>query len=92
MPAYEIYFRCADCKREHPIHLRIHLDDGPQRKETLAAFFYRGSMPPQVAAIRGRKAFCLKTGRSLKLDNDDHIFLVPFTDDSRPPLISDKHH
>jgi hypothetical protein len=93
MPAYEIYFRCNDCKREHPIHLRIHLDNGPGRKETLAAFLRGRSMPPQVTTLRGRKAFCLKTGRIFKLENDDQIFLVPFTENNPPPpapLIPDK--
>jgi hypothetical protein len=86
MPAYEIYFRCDDCKREHPIHLRIHLDDGPDRKESVAEFFRGRSMPPQVTTIRGRKVFCLKTGRTFKLENDDQIFLVPRT----APLIPDE--
>jgi hypothetical protein len=79
MPTFEIYFRCDECKGEHPIHLRIHLDDGPARKESLAAFLLRRSMPPQLAAIRGRKVLCLKTGKTFKLESDDQIFLAPFT-------------
>jgi len=90
MPAYEIYFRCDDCKREHPIHLRIYLNEGPEHKETLAAFLRRYSMPPQVTSLRGRKAFCLKTGRRFKLESDDQIFLVPFTDNRPAPLIPDE--
>jgi hypothetical protein len=77
MPPYEIYFRCNECQREHPIHIRIHLDYGPSRKETLAEFLAGRSMPPQVTALRGHKALCLKTGRTFKLENDDQIFLVP---------------
>jgi hypothetical protein len=86
MPAYEIYFRCNDCKREHPIHLKIHLNDGPDHKQSIAAFFRGRSMPPQVTAIQGHKAFCLKTGKTFKLENDDQIFLVPLTF----PLITDE--
>jgi hypothetical protein len=77
MPAYEIYFHCNDCQREHPIHIGIHLDNGPGRKETLAEFLRGGSTPPQAMALRGHKAVCLKTGRAFKLDTDDQIFLVP---------------
>ena len=84
MPAYEIYFRYDECEREHPIHLRIHLKDGPERKETLAAFLLRHSMPPQVMALRHRKVFCLKTGKALKLAKDDQILLIPFTVDLVP--------
>jgi len=77
MPAYEIYFHCNDCQGEHPIHIGIHLDNGPGRKENLADFQRGRSMPPQVLALRGHKALCLKTGRTFKLENDDQIFLVP---------------
>jgi hypothetical protein len=77
MPAYEIYFDCAECGREHPIHLKIHLDYGPKQKQSLAHFFSDREMPPQATIIRGRKVFCLKTGTTLKLDNDDRIFLLP---------------
>jgi hypothetical protein len=76
MASYEIYFRCTDCKREHPIHLKIHLDHGPDHKQSIAEFFRGRSMPPQVTAIRGHKAFCLKTGRTFTLENDDQILLV----------------
>jgi hypothetical protein len=77
MPAYEIYFHCAECEREHPIHLKIHLDYGPEQKQSFAHFFSDRAMPPQATIIRGRKVFCLKTGTTLKLDNDDQIFLLP---------------
>ena len=79
MPAYEIYFRCNECEREHPIHLKIHLDHGPDRKQSIADFFRGRSMPPQVKALQGHKALCLKTGRTFKLENGDQIFLVPST-------------
>jgi hypothetical protein len=80
MPAYEIYFHCAECGREHPIHLKIHLDYGPEQKQSLAHFFSGRAMPPQATTIRGRKVFCLKTGTTLKLDSDDQIFLLPLPD------------
>jgi hypothetical protein len=76
MPAYEIYFRCNDCKREHPIHLKIHLDHGPDRTQSIADFFRGRPMPPQVIALQGHKAFCLKTGRTFKLEHNHQIFLV----------------
>jgi hypothetical protein len=86
MPNYEIYFCCNECNGEHPTHLRIHLNDGPEHKETLGAFLLNHSMPPQLTTIGGRKAFCLKTGKILKLENNDQIFLVPYT----VQLISDE--
>ena len=56
--------------------MKIHLDHGPDRKQSIAEFFRGRSMPPQIMAIRGHKAFCLKTGRTFKLENDDQILLV----------------
>jgi hypothetical protein len=83
MPPYEIYFRCNECQREHPIHIRIHLDYGPSHKETLAEFLAGRSLPPQLTALRGHKALCLKTGRTFKLESDEQIFLVPATSINR---------
>lgn len=77
MPAYEIYVHCIDCGGEHPLLMRIHLDDGPNRKQSIAEFFRGRSVPPQVLAVLGRNALCLKTGRKFQLENDDQIFLVP---------------
>lgn len=77
MPAYEIYFRCDDCQREHTIHTKIHLSQGPDRKQSLAEFFVGRVMPPQASSLQGHKVFCLKTGRKFKLDNDEQILLVP---------------
>ncbi len=77
MAIYEVYFRCDDCKREHPVHVRINLDDGPDHKESIAEFFRNSTLPPQVSGIQGHRAFCLKTGRPCKLENDNQILLVP---------------
>lgn len=85
MPAYEIYFRCADCQREHTIHTKIHLSPGPEHKQSLAEFFAGRAVPPQASSLQGHKAFCLKTGRKFKLDDDEKILLVPSTAMALPP-------
>jgi hypothetical protein len=77
MPAYEIFVRCVDCGNEHPVLMKIHLDHGPHRKQSLAEAFQGRSMPPQVLAIREHNALCLKTGRKFKLENDEQVLLVP---------------
>jgi hypothetical protein len=77
MPAYEIYIHCACCEREHPLLLRVHLDRGPEHKQSIAKSFPEGSVPPQLLAIRGRNALCLKTGKKFKVENDDQLLLVP---------------
>ena len=77
MPAYEVFVQCVDCGNEHPILMKVHLDDGPDRKQSLAEYFNGRSIPPQVLAIRGHNALCLKTGRKFRLENDDQVLLVP---------------
>ena len=77
MPAYEIHVHCADCGGEHPLLVKIYLEDGPDRKESIAECFRTRPIPPQVLAIKGRNALCLKTGRKFKLENDEQILLVP---------------
>lgn len=93
MPAYEIVVRCNECNREHPILMKIHLDRGPDRKQSIAEFFGGGSVPPQVAPIKGHKALCLRTGKTFRLERDDQIFLVPPAPRSLPhrqlPLMPD---
>lgn len=77
MSAYDIFTLCKDCGSEHPLLMRIYIDDGPNRKQSVAESFQGRSVPPQVAAIRAHKALCLKTGRNFTLENDDQIFLIP---------------
>ncbi|HUF41318.1 MAG TPA: hypothetical protein VMR20_05140 [Verrucomicrobiae bacterium] len=77
MPAYEIYVGCNECKREHTILMRIHLNEGPDEKQSIAEFFRGKMMPPQVASLLGHKALCLRTGRTFKAEKNEQIFLVP---------------
>jgi hypothetical protein len=77
MPTYDLAVRCKDCGRDHPVLLRLHIQDGPDRKQTIAEFFHGNSVPPQVGAIRWHNALCPKTGRRFPLGNDSEVFLVP---------------
>jgi hypothetical protein len=56
MPAYEIFNRCNEHKREIPILMKIHLEQGPDRKQGIAEFYRRRSMPSQVSSILGHNA------------------------------------
>ena len=77
MPAYDISVRCKDCGLDHPILLRLHIEEGPDRKQSIAELFHGRSVPPQVKAIRWHTALCPKTGRKFRLEDDSQIFLVP---------------
>ena len=77
MPAYDISVRCKNCGRDHPSLLRLHIEEGPDQKQSIAESFRGRSLPPQVKAIRWHKALCPITGGKLSLENDSEIFLVP---------------
>lgn len=57
--------------------MKIHLDQGPDRKQSVAEFFRGRAAPPQVMSLQGHKALCLRTGKTFKMDKDEQIFLVP---------------
>ena len=77
MPSYDVSFRCKDCGRDHRALLMLHLEEGPERKQSVAEFFHGLSLPPQVQTTRWHKPLCPKTGRKFSVKNDSDIFLVP---------------
>jgi len=77
MPAYELYVHCAECNGEHPLLIKVYLEEGPEDKQSISESFHKRPIPPQLSAVRGRNALCLKTGRKFKVENDDQILLVP---------------
>jgi len=77
MPAYEIHIRCGCCNGEHRLLMKVHLAHGPDHKQSITESFPEGSLPPQLLAIRERNALCLKTGKKVKVENDDQFFLIP---------------
>ena len=77
MPAYDISLRCKHCGRNHFAFLKLHLNEGPSRKQSIAEYFHGPSVPPQLEAIREHVALCPKTGRKFSLIDNRDIFLVP---------------
>ncbi len=71
------FWRCKDCGLDHPVLLRLYIEDAPDRKQSIAELFHGRAVPPQVKAIRGHNVTCPKTGRKFRLENDSEIFLVP---------------
>ena len=75
MPLYNVSFQCEDCGVEHPLLLTVYLVETVDRKASIADLFRGRALPPQVAALRNRRALCLKTGKRLSLDKDDKLLL-----------------
>ena len=77
MPHYEIYVTCTECRREHPMGIRIHLDNGPLDKRSISNAYSGKTQPPQLQPVKGHKVLCLKTGRTFVQSNLDDVYLVP---------------
>jgi hypothetical protein len=76
MPIFEVYFHCVFCAGDHSLLMKVHLDNGPERQQTVGEFFPGSSVSPQISAIHGHDALCLRTGKKFKLENDDQLLLV----------------
>src|SRR6516164_6744201 len=60
MPAYEIYVHCSDCGGEDPLLMKIHLDEGPDRKQSIV-----GSVNDRAAVELLLAPFVLAPANSL---------------------------
>ncbi len=80
MSHYEIYVRCTECGGEHPMRVRIYLDDGPSHKQSVSEAYQVKTQPPQLQAVEGHKVLCLKTGKTFTQTNPQDVFLVPTTE------------
>jgi len=77
VPRYEIHVLCTECGAVHPMRIRIHLENGPAYRQSIADTFHGEPVPPQVSAIQGHKTLCLKTGKMFVQEDNNRIFLVP---------------
>lgn len=77
MPAYDISVHCKNCGRDHPVLIRLHIEDGPNQKQSIAELFHGRAVPPQVKAVLGLHALCPQTGKKFPLENESEIFLIP---------------
>ncbi|HXG51343.1 MAG TPA: hypothetical protein VNN77_08075 [candidate division Zixibacteria bacterium] len=77
MPQYELHALCSECGAVHPMRIKIHLEQGPTERQSIARAFEGKSLPPQVAAVEHHKILCLKTGKTFVQHSPEQIFLVP---------------
>jgi hypothetical protein len=77
MSHYEIFVKCTECGGEHPMRVRIFLEDGPIHRESVNDAYLGKTHPPQLQAVAGRKVLCLKNGKTFSQSNPRDVFLVP---------------
>lgn len=77
MSHYEIYATCTECGGEHPMGIRIKLEDGPSNKQSVSDAYYGKTRPPQLQAVEGHNVLCLKKGKTFIQSNLEDVLLVP---------------
>jgi hypothetical protein len=77
MPQYDLYVSCTECNSVHPMGIGINLDAGPADQRSIQEAYDHNSLPPQIQAIEGHKALCLKTGNRFVQKDPKKIFLKP---------------
>ena len=62
MPQYDVYVLCNECGSVHPMGIGVFLDVAPFDDQSIEEIYERNLLPPQLQAIEGHKALCLKAG------------------------------
>jgi hypothetical protein len=88
MSQYEIYVTCTECGGEHPMSVRINLEDGPPHKQSVSDAYYGKTQPPQLLAVERHNVLCLKTGKTVIQSNLDDVFLVPVAMTSQKAIMT----
>jgi hypothetical protein len=83
MRHYEIFVKCVECGGEHPMRVRIHLEDGPIHRQSVKEAYSGKIQPPQLQAVEQHKVLCLKTGVTFTQTNPENVFLVPTSEAAR---------
>ncbi len=83
MSHYEIFVKCTECGGEHPMRVRIYLEDGPIHRQSVNDAYLGKLQPPQLQAIERHKVLCLKTGKTFTQSSPANVFLVPTNEASR---------
>lgn len=83
MSHYELYVTCTECGAEHPMRVRIYLEDGPVHKQSVGDAYHGKAQPPQLQAVAGHKVLCLKTGKTFSQSEPKDVFLVPTSEAAR---------
>lgn len=75
MPQYDVYVLCNECGSVHPMGICIFLDAAQFDDHSIEQIYERNFLPPQLQAIEGHKALCLKSGKRFIQNDLKKIFL-----------------
>ncbi len=76
MTEYDVIVLCDKCSKTHSIKT-IALEDGPRNKESVAHFYAKRQLPPELATINSNYISCPTSGKWFLERNNERVFLVP---------------
>ncbi len=77
MGQYDVYVFCDLCGDVHRMGVRVSLEDGPVKKESIGDLYAGKELPPNVAELMNNQTTCPKTGRPFAQKDNKQVFLVP---------------
>jgi len=76
MAKYDVYVFCNECGDVHKMGIRIGLDDGPAKKESIGNVYAGKELPPNIAQLSKNEMTCPKTGKIFTQKDNNQIFIV----------------
>ena len=77
MARYNVLYFCTQCRRIHPMGMSLPLEDGFLKMKTLGEAYSGKSLPFHVAMLVGSSVTCRETGKSVVLEDINHVYLAP---------------
>ena len=77
MARYSVFIFWDECRRVHSTRINLNLDNGPTKKETIAAAYKDKPLPRNLIKLLGNAILCPETAKSLELKDSSKVYLVP---------------
>ncbi len=77
MADYDVFVFCDECADVHPMGIRIAMNDGPVDKKSIGDHYAGKSLPQNIVNMISNYTTCPKTGKMIKQEDNNQVFLVP---------------
>ena len=77
MARYQVSAMCNACGDLHATGIKVELNDGPMKKQSIADAFPGGKGSPAQITAQEFRVYCQRTGRHYTQKDKKKIYLVP---------------
>jgi hypothetical protein len=77
MAQYDVYVFCNLCSDVHRMGIRITLDDGPAKKESIGDLYAGKELPENIGRLINNQTTCARTGKTFVQKDNKQVFPVP---------------